>query len=971
MSKFRSRKLAAALSTLLPTVLLTVSPASAQVASSPSTSPKQDEPVALQKFIVTGSNIPTTLASAGSGAFPLITVDRAQIDTTGFQNTAQLLQTMTVSNQGAIAISNNATGFTPSATGVSIHALGPEATLVLINGHRVANFPIGQGGTTAFVDLNTIPIGAIERVDVLKDGASAEYGADAVAGVVNIVLRKNYDGTESFVSYQNTTNKDSSQFTANVLSGVSSEKGSILVGFNYQRRASIFQRDRDYSAVPAFLSTNSSPINLQISGEAYAEALGLPAGSLPTGVTKNVFFATPGPLTNDGLPTPSNNNGTTPPSAYNYSAGRASVYNFNQDAQSFPSWQRYGAIFNGERRLFNSENAHVYFDGSYQISNTENQLAPAATGSFTTPGQIELVIPARTSTPLAAADGRARIAPAGAFNPFNPFNQDISGGSRFRLKEFGNRIFDDTNESFMGTVGMRVDNIADKFNIDAGFRYSQIVFRGDDTLVSTSRFNRILNAADPIFNPSSGDYIGTTTPYNPFGYYVNPIANNEKLVEFARVHVHDVNTSRLGNGFVNFSTVNLFTLPAGDVGAAVGLDYRVESLAQSPDALNHAGDIIGSSVASITDHRRKVFGFYSELSLPLIAPEQHIPGVYNLSVNLAGRYENFFTNKETTTVPKVGIRYQPFDGTLTLRASASKGFLEPSLYQLYAGSVAGLLGLIDPRTGEDIPEVPITTSGNSRLKPEDTKSYNVGVVWAPKEWHLNGLIVNVDLWRVERNGTADIDFQNILDRNFGTAVGGILPGESVFVGPDGGIEQVNGTFINAGETIAYGTDLGLNYLFKTTSVGRFDFGLGATYLSSFKKSAIPGAPLDQLVGESTDGEGQDAYLRWKGTSQLNWSMDAYKASIVGHYIHGFHDFDLDGNDRRVSSSVTWDVQLNYTFNERYGAYLKDTTITAGVFNVFDRDPPLSQFFGNNPNNYPGHIYTAEGRMWYVSLDKKF
>ncbi|PTY08756.1 hypothetical protein DB347_04070 [Opitutaceae bacterium EW11] len=967
MSKSRLRLLAALTLPLAPAIVPAVHGQSAVAMDDGGSTEAQK----LEKVVVTGSNIPSTLASGDTSIAPVVSLDRSRIDATGFQNTAQLLHTLTVANQGAVPISNNATGFTPSASAVSIHGLGPEATLVLINGHRIANYPIGQSGTTAFVDLNTIPLSAIERIDVLKEGASAMYGADAVAGVTNIILRKGYDGSESFVSYQNTTNKDSSQFTANVLSGVSSEKGSLLVGFNYQSRAAIMQRDRAYSAVPAFLSTNSSPINLQISQAAYDEALGLPAGTGPAGVSKSVFYATPGPLTDDGLPTASNNHGTTPAGDYIYSSGRSSVYNYNQDAQSYPSWERYGMILNGERKLFGLDSVVAYFDGSYQSNMTETQLAPAATGSFTTPGQTELVIPARTATPLAMADGRDRAAPIGAYNPFNPFNTDIAGGTRFRLKEFGNRIFHDTTNAFMGTTGIRISNIADKFDVDAGFRYSEIVFRGKDTLVSSSRFNRVLNAADPIFNPASDQYVGTTIPYNPFGYYVNAIENNAKLVDFARVVVHDVNTSRLGNGFLNVSTADLFTLPAGGVGAAAGVDYRVESLAQSPDVLNHTGDIIGSSPAAITDHTRKVVGVYAELSVPIVAEANHVPGVHSLGADVAARYENFLTNSETTTVPKAGLRYQPFDESLTLRASASKGFLEPSLYQLYAGPVASLLGLIDPRTGEDLPEVPTTTAGNRKLAPEHTKSYNVGVVWAPDYWHLQGLTTSVDVWRVDRKGTASIDLQNLLDRNFGTAPGGLQPGESVVLGPDGGIEQVNGVYINAGDTIAYGVDMGVSYRLKPTPIGKFGIAADATYLSSFKQSFVPGTPLVQRVDQTTDGEGQDAYLRWKGTIQLDWSLASYRANITGHYLNGFHDFDLDGNDRRAGSSFTWDAQFSYAIRKGVNRFLDETTFTVGAFNVFDRNPPLSQYYGNNPQNYPGFIYTAEGRMLYVSVGKKF
>ncbi|MDB6126767.1 MAG: TonB-dependent receptor, partial [Verrucomicrobia bacterium] len=766
------------------------------------TKPK-DETVKLEAFVVTGSNIPTTLTAAEAGTYPVILINRKAIDETGYQNAAELLQKITVSNAAAVPISNNATGFTPTASSVSLRGLGPDATLVLINGHRVANYPIGVAGNTAFVDLNSIPLAAVERVEVLKDGASAVYGADAVAGVVNIILRKNYEGSEAFVGYQNTTAKDSSQFTANLLSGVSSDRGSMTVGFNYQSRASIAYRDRAYSAVPAFLSSNSSPINLQISRAGYVEALGLPAGSVPAGVAAGsaVFFATPGPVTTDGLPTSSNNNGHVPPSQYVYSNGRSSVYNFNQDAISFPSWTRYGVIVNGERKLFNSDKVKGYFDGSFQSNMTENQLAPAATGSFTTAGQTELVIPARTANPLPTADGRARAAVAGAYNPFNPFNEDITGGSRFRLKEFGNRIFHDTTDSFMGSIGIKADNLGDKYNLDAGFRYSEIDYRGRDKIPSSSRFNRVLNANDPIFNPASTQYIGTSTPYNPFGYYPNPIASNAAVVAFATVTTHDVDDSSLGNAYITLNTAELFDLPGGAVGAALGFDYRVETLAQSPDPENIAGDTIGGSATAATNHSRKVWAAYGEIELPLA---RNAPWAHVLSVDLAARYESFVTSGDTVAVPKIGVRYQPFDDSFTIRGSAAKGFLEPSLYKLYAGSVAGLLTLVDPRNGSTLQETPTIQNGNSRLKAENSKSYTFGVVWSPKSGFLKGFTTNIDLWRIERRGQALTNLQDTLDRYFGhdangsAKPGGLQPGEAVLFDAGGNVAQVVTNYLNAG-----------------------------------------------------------------------------------------------------------------------------------------------------------------------------
>jgi outer membrane cobalamin receptor len=223
----RTRKFTAALSLLAIAGPLAVS-GHAQAAKAPVTAPKTTEVTSLEKYVVTGSYIPTAETSINAGVSPMVRIDRKVIDESGQTTVSELLQKITVSNGGSIPISNNATGFTPSATSISLRGLGPEATLVLINGRRVANYPVGAGGTTAFVDLNSIPLSAVDSVEVLKDGASAIYGADAVAGVVNIKLRRGADGTEVALNYGNTTNKDSSEFSASLITGVQTDKASAL-----------------------------------------------------------------------------------------------------------------------------------------------------------------------------------------------------------------------------------------------------------------------------------------------------------------------------------------------------------------------------------------------------------------------------------------------------------------------------------------------------------------------------------------------------------------------------------------------------------------------------------------------------------------------------------------------------------------------------------------------------------------------
>lgn len=936
--------------------------ATAQAPAAPATE-GEEKTVKLEKFVVTGSYIPTTETALNAGVSPVVRIDRKVIDESGLSTTSELLQKITISNGGSIPISNNATGFTPAATSVSLRGLGPEATLVLINGRRVSPYPVGAGGTTAFVDLNSIPLSAVESIEVLKDGASALYGADAVAGVVNIKLRRGIDGTEVYLGYGNTTQNDSHEITASIMSGAQTDRANVLVGFNYYTKAAIMNRDRSYSEIPPFLSSNSSPINLQITPAAAAAA----GVSLPANLAGAVaIFA--------ASPAATSNNGATPASGFTYSAGRSSVFNFNEYSMSYPSRKNMGAFAFAERKVFDTDNIKVYVDLSYQNAKTENQLAPSATGNFTTPGAIELVIPARTPNPLPLPDGRARAAVAGAYNPFNPFNIDIAGGSRARLAEFGNRIFRNETDAFLTTFGIKGENIMDKWNFDAGLSYSEIQDTSRNTLVSSSRFNRLMNAADPIFNPASSEYIGSTVPYNPFGYYKTDIPTNVAVVNYAKINTKDLNTSRMISANFVLTTGELVSLPAGPVGFAIGGDVRQERLEQHPDPYGTTGDLIGSSANATTAGQRKIGGVFMEAKIPIA---KGTPGAHDLSADVAVRHEKFMSSKRNATVPKIGIRWQPVDETLTLRGSWSKGFREPSLYELYSTPTAGLTAITHPLTGFREPEQSVYIAGNRRLDAEKTKYLNLGVVWSPNNDQLKGLTVSLDYWAVDRKGTVDANYQDTVDRFFGrdstgaAAPGGMLPGESVILLPNGDLSVINSVFFNVGRTKASGWDAAVNYSWKTDNYGRFNVGVAATLLDKFERASVAGAPLEDQVGLDLTGTGDDGYLEWKGRVGFEWVFKGFSTNISGNYTDGFLDYDANGDEFMIDSTWIFDAQVSYNFRDTFAPWLSDTKMNVGVRNLFDKDPPFASGFGGNSTGYPGFLYNSENRFVYVSMSRKF
>lgn len=220
------------------------------------------EEAATERVIVTGSAIPT----AGEvGPNPVLNINREMINKSGERNTEELLRNTPAANANGVPVSNNENGSNTAvgAATIALRGFDARATLILLDGRRVAPYPLSNAGIV-FIDLNSIPAASIESIEILKDGASTTYGADAVAGVVNVKRFHNYRGAEATIEYGNTTDKDSGMFNSSILFGVGNGTTNISGTINFYHRNSIFNHDRDYSAVPPFLSSNASPYNLQI-----------------------------------------------------------------------------------------------------------------------------------------------------------------------------------------------------------------------------------------------------------------------------------------------------------------------------------------------------------------------------------------------------------------------------------------------------------------------------------------------------------------------------------------------------------------------------------------------------------------------------------------------------------------------------------------------------------------------------------
>ena len=906
----------------------------------------------VERVIVTGSLIPT---AEEVGPNPVFSINRDLINKSGAGTTTeQLLQRQPVIGGSNIPVQNNGTSQSgPSGTAaLSLRGLDPGATLVMIDRRRVAAFPGSALSGYGFVDLTTIPITAVQSIDILKDGASTTYGSDAVAGVVNFNLYKDYRGAQVTIQYGNTLDKDAAEYKGDILFGVGNDTTSITGDIFYYKHHDMFNHDRGNSLKPPFLSSNSVPWNLQLTQAAIIEAGGTP-------------FPTSNPL--EFGTAPDFSNGLTPASDYIYFRRRVrgSIlpgFNFNLYSSSYPKQERWGGYAAFETKICDDQ-LRIFGDFFYVDAKTHDELAPIATGNFETPGQISLYVPPRVAFSGAPPFGGPTYAevgaPVGAFNPFNPFEQIISGGTRARFFDFGNRLIDNENVAERFTVGVKGDKLFNgTWGYDGAFMYSQIEQIARFRSVNVNRFERILNANDSLFDPNSGNFIGQTVPYNPFGdwQHVPSPATNQPLLTFAQLNTRDLLTSKLATLDLNIYTTDLFDLPAGGVGLAFGGVFSRESYQVDPDDQNRLGENAGVGMLEVVKAGRKSWGIYAETLIPVFSPKFNIPGFYSLEFSAGVRYSEWLNNDTNAAVPKVGVRWQPFDESLTLRSTWGEGFLEPSMVQLYGptrfglGPIGGTTcapganGFIstpcDPSnpTFQDVtnPEATIEQRPNPTIHPEHDRTWTAGLVytpkWIPAKWGT--LTLTVDFWDVERSGVAMYRSPNsILNLyNAGLIPATVTPAvppvteERTLFTPDGTFSGVNAPYLNGGRTRTNGVDLGLQHQIET-GFGTFSLLTRWTYLNEMVIN-FPFSRPRQVAGSSSsewfvgsffgDVTNPQAWLKWKGDTTVDWSWHNLDLNVTVHTLDGYWEQILakqfDGVWKRhwVHPTFFTDAQLSYS-----------------------------------------------------------
>ncbi len=376
--------------------------------------------------------------------------------------------------------------------------------------------------------------------------------------------------------------------------------------------------------------------------------------------------------------------------------------------------------------------------------------------------------------------------------------------------------------------------------------------------------------------------------------------------------------------------------------------------------------------------------FMPRLIFRYVSPAFAAPGFHALEFTAAARFEESLNNSTNVLVPKFGLRWQPFDDSLTVRATWGEGFHQPSLFELFGSPSQFFSDVHDPVKNEDLSEIATILRSNPNLQPEDSRSFSGGIVYTPK--FLPGLTLVVDLFDIESTGRVNggPNVQDVVDR---AVAGQSLPTERVNRNADGSIGSIELAFENGGSQKARGIDFGLQYQIDT-GFGTFTSLTQATFLDSFQFAALPGTPEVELRSGVIPGSLSDeGYLKWKGNSRLGWAWRDLNLTTTVFYRDGFHEILDSGQEHYVKQTWFCDVQLTYSFklarietkSDReappdashappvWKRLLSGTTITLGCNNVFDHDPPRA----NTTTNYPGFLYDATGRFVYASLTKKF
>ncbi|WP_299015511.1 TonB-dependent receptor [uncultured Caulobacter sp.] len=986
--------------------------------------PAGAEPTEIEAVVVVGSQIKGAKVNA---ALPVTVVGEDQIGASGAVSGDELFRSIpqmgdvNFNAQYLPGSSNSARGDVGS---VNLRNLGIGNTLVLLNGRRVVTHPTSQANDNLVPVLtyntSAIPVTGLKRLEVLRDGAAAIYGADAVAGVVNTVLRDDVDGLTASSQYGFAEGTNLKEYNFNAFGGknFADGRGNVSAFVSYDQRTSMRSTDQDYTA-----SSDRRPL---FAGTRFDGVASLDGRST---TTPWAYVQTPQSFGTV-------RQGTT---ALTSSAGY-----FHIQPSTFAGCQlnisggmciddgalatsaadrdlRFNSASLGTTVIPELKRTNVFLTGHYDISD-----------DLTVFGELGLYH-AKTSAlqaPIATlSSGVISIPASNYWNPFGPvtFANGTANPNRlpnlnvpasglpltlrgYTFADLGLTHVDVTNDQYRVLGGVRGRKFG--FDWESALVYSEATADDiSDNISNTKLYAQLALSTPDAYNVFNGSDIN-----NPSG--ADTTRNSEAAIDAIRVKIKRRTKSTLASWDFKVSRPDLFSLPAGDVGVASGVevrretqmddrDKRIDGTVTFTDPISGVvlSDLINSSINPDTKGHRSVASTYIEFAVPLVSPEMSIPLVHRLDLQLAGRYEHY-SDFGNTAKPKIAGAWDLIDG-FRIRGSWAKGFRAPNLEQINATVVSRSNNRTDYAFCEaDLRAKRITSfagcsrsllttarrAGNPDLDPEESETLSYGVVLEPKfiPAEYGRLTFTVDYWKVKQTGLIGVFGEGnalILDyllRQSGSSNPNVIraapTADDIAAFKDTGLAAagqvlyVNDKYTNLQPQDVEGLDLGLMYRLNTDKLGDFDLNVNAAHLIKYYQSPSPG--IAELLaarsagkinaGTTINGGGnllrQNGKTDWKVSASLTWR---YKQLTVG----GFTQYIGDYNDTALldSAGSPWVVDSQITAN-LYGEYdfaQANTKLRLGVRNLTDKDPPLSSA------GYDGTVYQPYARYWYVSVKKTF
>lgn len=924
--------------------------------------PPTGQATTLDTVTVTGTRIKR---SEVEGRVPIQTLTREDIDRTGLNSIGDIVQELTGSgsalntrfnSSGNFGFSPNGDGVGAGSSQVDLRHLGAKRVLVLVDGMRWVN-ESSASGVSAAVDLNTIPLALVERIEVLEDGASSLYGSDAIAGVVNIITRRNFDGGQVQLNYGQYSEGDGDTYGADFAWGMDTERSNLFLSLSYTKQEEVSSSDRPISAIAIQGGSSRTPGGLFDFND-------------PTGTRYTLTTA-------DNL-----NNPTYTPGLPNCASGIARTdgfrcFDFDNDPFNYAPFnllvtpsERTGVF--GQYRFHVNDRVSLYAKALYNRRESTNRAAPEP---------IDL-------GPGAGTDFGANVV-IPANQPFNPFGFDLVGGTggnirtiRRRPSEGGPRIFEqevDTQYFAAGAEGFFSAGDNDYYwDVNGAWSKNE----ADQTnRGSYNSRNIALALGDPAVCASTPG----CTPLDIFGY--NTIT--PAMLGWISPLFRDQSEQELTQFTANLSG-NLFQGWAGAVEFATGYEFREYKGSYSPDPQTVRGEYNG--VPSLpTSGKYDVNEVYVELNVPLFAADG---GSQKLDLNLAGRYSDYSTFGGEFT-PKYGLRWQVAEDLL-LRASYAEGFRAPSIGELYGSQSRFDALLVDPclipptapvgsvppiacpgipaGARQNDPQISVLTGGNPELEPETANSFSAGLVyspfWATGVGWSDKLDFEVTFYRHDIDGAIQaIDAQTQLDLCASTQQPQYCDGITRL--PSGEIDQFANFLINLGSIKTDGWDVDVFWTFPESSAGRFKLSWQNTWVTRYEARGAAGQLQPQGPGIQVADTG---IPEWTSNATLDWKYLNWSAAWTIRHLSEMEEACLAADPTLFCDSPTSNTLDDTTYNDMQVGYniewLKGLQLTAGINNVFDEDPPVCtscSLNGYDASNYdiPG------GRFYYVRADLKF